>query len=434
MQTSFKWLNITQAIGAMIDNIFKMVTVIYLVTALNQNLTETLSLASALLVIPFLLFSNWAGALTDRYSKRTLIVAIKWAELALLLLSFPAIASGLAWPMQAVLFLLAAQSAFFGPVKRGIVPELVVPEELARANGQMTGASYLAIILGLFLPSLAITVMRLSFATVLAGCVTLSVIGLLCAYRLPPTPAAKRVSTPSFWIVPDALRAMRSLNTTVWLKRAALGSIVFSGIAALFQQNLVVYARDIAALSVESSGYLFLLVAVGISAGAWLTGRLSPHAIEVGLIPIGALGLALALLGLGLVSTRAAMVPLLIFAGLAAGMCIVPITAYLQAQAPAHNRGEIFGAVEFWSFAAMVAASGLFYGLFNVLQLGSRTCMLLTGGAGTVAAAWTLVRLPDCTARFLISRLTRLLYRVEVRGLENLPRECGALLVSNHIS
>ena len=434
MQTSFKWLNITQAIGAMIDNIFKMVTVIYLVTALNQNLTETLSLASALLVIPFLLFSNWAGALTDRYSKRTLIVAIKWAELALLLLSFPAIASGLAWPMQAVLFLLAAQSAFFGPVKRGIVPELVVPEELARANGQMTGASYLAIILGLFLPSLAITVMRLSFATVLAGCVTLSVIGLLCAYRLPPTPAAKRVSTPSFWIVPDALRAMRSLNTTVWLKRAALGSIVFSGIAALFQQNLVVYARDIAALSVESSGYLFLLVAVGISAGAWLTGRLSPHAIEVGLIPIGALGLALALLGLGLVSTRAAMVPLLIFAGLAAGMCIVPITAYLQAQAPAHNRGEIFGAVEFWSFAAMVAASGLFYGLFNVLQLGSRTCMLLTGGAGTVAAVWTLVRLPDYTARFLISRLTRLLYRVEVRGLENLPREGGALLVSNHIS
>ncbi len=434
MQTSFKWLNITQAIGSMIDNIFKMVTVIYLVTVLNRNLTETLSLASALLVIPFLLFSNWAGALTDRYSKRTLIVAIKWTELALLLLSFPALASGLAWPMQAVLFLLATQSAFFGPVKRGIVPELVVSDELARANGQMTGSSYIAIVLGLFLPSLAVTVLHLSCATVLASCVTLSVIGLLCAYRLPPTHAANRISTPSFWIVPDALRAMRSLNAHIWLKRAAFGSIIFSGIAALFQQNLMVYARDSAALSVEASGYFFLLVAAGIAAGAWLTGRLSPHAIEIGLIPVGAFGLALSLLGLGLVGTHVAMVPLLILAGLTAGMCIVPITAYLQAQAPAEHRGELFGAVEFWSFASMVAASGLFYVLFNVLHLGARTCMLLTGGAATIAAMWALVRLPDCTVRFLISRLTHLLYRVEVRGLENLPREGGALLVSNHIA
>jgi len=178
MTHAFKWLNLAQAIGAMIDNTFKMVTVIYLVSTLNRNLTETLSIATALLVIPFLLFSNWAGALTDRHSKRTLVIAVKWAELALLLLAFPALGSGRAWPMQTVLFLLAAQSAFFGPVKRGIVPELVAPEHLAQANGQMTGASYLAIILGLFLPSLAITTLHMSGAAVLAGCVALSAVGL----------------------------------------------------------------------------------------------------------------------------------------------------------------------------------------------------------------------------------------------------------------
>ncbi len=434
MTSSFKWLNITQATSSMIDNTFKMLTVIFLVTTLNRNLTETLSVASALLVIPFLLFSNWAGALTDRYSKRDLAVAIKWSELAFLLLAFPALYSGRAWPMQTVLFLLASQSAFFGPVKRGIVPELVAPEELARANGQMTGASYLAIILGLFLPSLAVTVLHLSCAAVLAGCVALAIVGLFCAYRLPPTPAANRIATASIWILPDAFRAMHSLRPHVWLKRAALGSIAFSGIAALFQQNLVVYARDIAALSVEASGYLFLLVAVGIALGAWLTGRLSTHAIEAGLIPLGALGLSVALLGLGLAQTRAALFPLLILAGLAAGMCIVPITAYLQAQAPAHNRGEIFGAIEFWSFAAMVAASGVFYVLFDVLNLGTRTCMLLTGGTGALCGLWSLYRLPGHTLRFLVSRLTRLLYRVDVCGLENLPREGGALLVANHIA
>jgi len=432
MTHAFKWLNLAQAIGAMIDNTFKMVTVIYLVSTLNRNLTETLSIATALLVIPFLLFSNWAGALTDRHSKRTLVIAVKWAELALLLLAFPALGSGRAWPMQTVLFLLAAQSAFFGPVKRGIVPELVAPEHLAQANGQMTGASYLAIILGLFLPSLAITTLHMSGAAVLAGCVALSAVGLFCAYRLPPTPAANRISAPSVWIIPDALRALRSLTPRVWLKRAALGSIVFSGIAALFQQNLVVYARDIAALSVEASGYLFLLVAAGIAFGAWLTGRRSPHTLEVGLIPIGALGLALAFAGLGVATSRAAMAALLILSGVASGLCIVPLTAFLQAQTPAQNRGEIFGAVEFWSFSAMVVSSGLFYGFFNVLHLDARTCMLLTGGVGGVTAVWALIRLPDPAVRFLVSRLTRLLYRVEVCGLENLPREGGALLIANH--
>jgi acyl-[acyl-carrier-protein]-phospholipid O-acyltransferase/long-chain-fatty-acid--[acyl-carrier-protein] ligase len=434
MKTTFQWLNITQAIGAMIDNVFKMVTVIYLFSVLNRDLGSTLTLASALLVLPFLLFSNWAGVLTDRYSKRSLIIAVKWAELALLLLAFPALLSGQAWPMLAVLFLLAAQSAFFGPMKRGIVPELVPVEELARANGQMTGASYLAIILGLFLPSLFVTTLHASCFHVLVGGVALSVIGLLCAYRIAPTPAANRISRPSPWIIPDAVRAIQSLATHVWLKRAAYGIIAFSGLAALFQQNLVVYARDITALSVESSGFLFLLVAVGIALGAWLTGQLSKHTLEIGLIPVGAVGLAATIAGLGVAHGHVVIATLLVLSGVSAGLCIVPLTAYAQAQAPAHNRGEIFGAIEFWSFAAMVAASGLFYLLFNTLRLDIRLCMVLTGALGLFAAAWSLARLPDSAARFLISRLTRLLYRVEVHGLENLPREGGALLISNHVS
>ncbi len=434
MKTTFQWLNSVQAIGAMIDNVFKMVTVIYLFAELHRNLGETLTLASALLVIPFLLFSNWAGVLADRYSKRTIILAVKWSELVILLLAFPALFSGLAWPMLSILFLLATQSAFFGPVKRGIVPELVDTADLSRANGQMTGAAYLAIILGLFLPSLFVTTLHASCLSILVGCVALSVIGLFCAYRIAPTPAANRISRASIWILPDAVRTMKTLSQHLWLKRAAYGVIAFSGIAALFQQNLVVYARDITALSVESSGFLFLLVAVGIALGALLTGHLSKHTIEIGLIPVGTIILAASIIVLGLAHSRPLIGALLVLSGIAAGLCIVPLTAYVQEQAPAHNRGEIFGAIEFWSFAAMVAASGLFYGIFNVLHLNIRLCMMLTGALGAVAAIWSLIRLPDYAARFLISRLTRLLYRVEVRGLENLPREGGALLISNHIA
>lgn len=432
MRTTFPWLNGVQAIGALIDNVFKMTTVIVLFKELNRDLGSTLALASALLVIPFLLFSTWAGVLADRYSKRSLILAIKWSELGILLLAFPALASHQAWPMLAVLFLLATQSAFFGPVKRGIVPELVGTDDLARANGQMTGASYLAIILGLFLPSLLVTALHVSCASIVAGCVALSGIGLYCAYRIAPTPTAGRLSKASPWIIPDAVRAMRGLASHAWLTRAAWGVIVFSGVAALFQQNLVVYARDITRLSVESSGFLFLLVAVGIAIGAQLTGSLSKHTLETGLIPIGTLGLAACVTALGLAHGRIAIGALLVLAGIASGFCIVPLTAYVQAEAPARTRGEIFGAIEFWSFAAMVVASALFYGLFDVLHTGIRTCMVLTGAATGLAAVWALIRLPDAAARFLLVRLTRLIYRVDVHGLENLPRAGGALLASNH--
>ena len=118
---NFIWLNLTQAIGSFMDNLFKMLTVFYLAGGLGLRLDRTLALATVLLVVPFIFLSNLAGALADHYSKTTLIRIGKWAELALIAISFPAYFSGRAWPMLAVLALLACQSAFFGPLKRGIV-------------------------------------------------------------------------------------------------------------------------------------------------------------------------------------------------------------------------------------------------------------------------------------------------------------------------
>lgn len=432
MKKTFKWLNLTQCSCAFNDNAFKMMTVIYLTTALGKNLAQTLSLASILLVLPFLLFSNWAGVLADRFSKRSLILAAKWTELAILLAAAPALRSGLEWPVYAILFLLSAQNAFFSPSKYGIVPELVEPEELARANGAMTGATYIAIILGLFLPSLAVTLLHAGPLQLLAGCLAVAVLGLCSAYRIAPVPAARRIRRPPLNPVRDAARTLKSLQSNVWLKRAACGSIAFSGITALFQQNLVVYAQEVAQLPVEASGFLFLLVAVGIALGALLSARFSRHTLEIGLIPIGVTGLSVSILFLSAAHSAVAMGTLLVLFGTAAGICIVPLDAYIQQEIPAERRGELFGAIGFFGFTAMVVSSGIFYLLFNVLQADARLCMLFTGVAGLAASAWALRRLPDYLVRFLISRLTRLLYRVDVKGLEHLPRTGGALILANH--
>ena len=96
---TFKWLNATQFTGALNDNAFKMLSVMTLVKLQgSDNLAAVLAACSALFIIPFLLFSNVAGSLADRFSKRSIIIASKWMEVALLALAIPAFISGAAWP------------------------------------------------------------------------------------------------------------------------------------------------------------------------------------------------------------------------------------------------------------------------------------------------------------------------------------------------
>ena len=109
MKKTFKWLNISQFTGALNDNAFKMTAAIVLVKLLGEgSLPSVLAICSVLFVAPFLLFSNAAGTLADKFSKRNIVVVSKWLEVGLLVLAIPALLSGLAWPIYTLLFLLCA--------------------------------------------------------------------------------------------------------------------------------------------------------------------------------------------------------------------------------------------------------------------------------------------------------------------------------------
>jgi len=434
VKKTFKWLNLAQFGGALNDNMFKMLAVIYLVGGVGCNLASTLAVTSALLVIPFLLFSNIAGALADRYSKRDIVIIAKWVELGIVLLGYPALLSGRVWPVFGIIFLLSAQSAFFGPSKRGIVPELVGLDELPRANGFMTGATYMAIIIGLFMPSLATTWLGINYIKVLTLCIAVSIAGLLCSYRIGRTPAANRRRKSSIWILPDAIRAIGSIERGGWLRLAVYGTILFGGITALMQQTLVVFARDVLQMEVEASGFLFPFAAIGIAGGALLTARLSPHTIEKGLISIGATSLTISIFGLSMAGSYMASAFWLLVAGVSIGMYVVPLNAFIQQRTSVERRGEIFGAIGFFSFSAMVASSILFYGAHNGLHLSARGCMFGAGVLSAVLAVIASVKLSEFTVRFWISRITKIFYQVKVSGIANLPRDGGALIICNHTS
>jgi acyl-[acyl-carrier-protein]-phospholipid O-acyltransferase/long-chain-fatty-acid--[acyl-carrier-protein] ligase len=433
MKKTFKWLNIAQFTGAFNDNAFKMTSIIVLIQMLGDNSRETtIALCTALFVVPFLLFSNAAGSLADRFSKRNIIIASKWMEIAILILSVPAFLSGATWPIYVLLFGLCAQSALFGPAKRGIVPELVDDNDLSRANGFLTAATYIAIILGAAFPAVVIGFLKWNPVTVLGTCAALAIAGTIAATRIDTVPAAGKRTTSSPWIIPDVARALRNLKSDTWAKQAVLGLALFGSITALFQQAILIYGVEVLGMTDERAPILFPLAAIGIGIGALLTGRLSKHTIEIGLIPVGALGVMLSSIALSLLSSPIFIAIGIVALGICCGMFVVPLNAFLQHRIPQDRRGEVFGASSFLSFSAMAISSVLFYVLTTYLNVSARGCVFVTGLIASAVAVLSCMRLPGFFTRFWLMRLINRLYKIRFQGLENLPREGGAMLICNH--
>ena len=152
---SFRWLNVTQFLGALNDNIFKLLTILFIIGVWgDEKASIVTAFAGAVFVMPFLVFLPYAGRLADRLSKRDIVVWTKFSEVAVMLAGVGAFLIGRFWPMNAVwalyavLFLMASQSAFFGPSKYGIIPELVGTHEITRANSFIDALTYFAIVIG----------------------------------------------------------------------------------------------------------------------------------------------------------------------------------------------------------------------------------------------------------------------------------------------
>src|SRR4051794_37870168 len=142
----FLW---TQFLGAFNDNLFKIVVSMLAVHAATaDNAGRQLSLVGVVFILPFLLFSGYAGQLADVYSKRTVLVVTKSLEIGAAVLALFAFTSGRLELTYAVLFLIAVQATFFSPAKYGILPEILPDRDLSRANGLLEMSTFVAIVAG----------------------------------------------------------------------------------------------------------------------------------------------------------------------------------------------------------------------------------------------------------------------------------------------
>jgi acyl-[acyl-carrier-protein]-phospholipid O-acyltransferase/long-chain-fatty-acid--[acyl-carrier-protein] ligase len=440
----------TQFLGAMNDNIFQFFLIFFLTALLGAERKEQInSWAGIVFVIPFLLFTPFAGVLADRFSKRNIIVTTKIAELVIMLLGWLVfVFSGrfggfAAYAVYGMLFLMCSQSSFFGPCKYGIIPELVEREKLSRANSYLQGMSYLAIICGTALAPFTADAAGGNIAIAGFLCVLVSAAGVWSSFRIQHVPPVQADVPVSLFFFKTIWTALRQIRHDRFLILAVLASAYFLLIGGFAKITLIPYGMEYCGFSVTKSGYLFVVAAMGIGIGAYLAGRLSGRTVEVGIVPLGAVGLAVTAIGLGVTASlapagslfvRVMTYVLISLFGLSAGLFIVPINAFIQLRAPDAVRGRVLASSGFLGWIGVLAAALLYNYLCGVLDVPLSLLFLGMGTLTLVLAVSAVVILPDFLVRLIVVLITRIVYHIKVEGEENVPLEGPALIVSNHVS
>ena len=325
---------------------------------------------------------------------------------------------------------MGVHSALFSPSKYGILPELIPHERLAAGNGLLEMWTFAAILTGTAAGGFLLQAAGDHIWLAPLALTGLSVIGLATAFGIPPVSAARHAGGVGATIQ----GAWAAIQSERMLRMAIPMEILFWTVASLFGQNLLVYAKAVLHLSDAMSGLPLTVLSVGIGIGAMLVGRISKNRVEYGLIPLGAMGVFLTLLLLGVLTPPLSGTFLMMVAlGISSSFIFVPLNAILQWKSPPDRRGAVI------SFSNTCVFTGILLGSLaggSLASVGvSTTGIFLAAAAMTLAGiAWALWLLPDTLLRLVLIILTNTLYRLRIIGETHVPKSGGALLVPNHVS
>ena len=371
-RTGFWYLMGTQTQNALSDNTLKtLVTLLVLSRPMPEaDRNSYVSIIAALFAAPFLLFSMLGGWLADRFSKQRVMEVVKMVEVGIML--FAALAMTLhSMPLEfAAVFLMGCHSSAFGPAKYGILPELLPVERLSWGNGIVEMLTFLGVIVGtVFAGYLASSMPGMAAVPglILAG---LALFGWYLSRGITHVPAANPTARLRANPVTDFWRQLHVMRPDRDLWRANWGNAGFFFIAALVQMNLLLYAKSVLHLNEFHNGLLNAALAIGIGLGSFCAGIVSRGHIEYRLVPVGAAGMALSTIpmGLGGIGTPVFSICLAVL-GFSAGLFIVPVAAVLQHRPAPEHKGAVQGASGLLSWIAILTASGV-QGLFNLAGLG----------------------------------------------------------------
>ncbi|MGC2855146.1 acyl-[ACP]--phospholipid O-acyltransferase [Novispirillum sp. DQ9] len=450
-------LFVTQFLGALNDNLFKNAALIYILFALaDQSGMDgglLMPVGAGLFVLPFFLFSATAGQMADRFDKARMTRWVKAAEVGIAVAAGAALLTDTVAGMMATLFLLGAQSAFFGPLKYSLLPEALHKDELVGGNALFEAGTFLAILIGTIAGGVLV-MLDAGPQIVAFALVAIAGLGFASALMIPSTGISAPQAPVSFNVLRETGRIIGAVRSDRPLLLSIMGISWFWLIGAIFLAEFPAFAKDVIGGSPALVVLFMTIFSVGIGIGSIACQRLLQGEISVKFVPLASIGIALFTIDLALASsaftpTEGALLTVgqflstvagwravadLTLLAICGGLYIVPLYAYMQDRASEEHRASVIAANNVLNAAFMVAGS---LAVTALLAIGFSIpdVFLVVAGACVVAAVYICSILPQELFKSVAAWAFRRLFKVEVTGLEKLKRIDGpVVIVANHVS
>lgn len=402
------------------------------------------TILAAIIILPFVLFAPTAGWISDRFSKRNVIITSLWAQFGIMAMIGGALHFHYLSLAISGLFLLGLQCAIFSPAKQGIIKEIVTATKISSAVGIVEVTAIASMLIGglaggaLYDYCFSTLDSPWYAAEATMGVLTvLAFASLIAGYRIQQTPAHTNQPFRAglLW---EHFGQLRDVWREQPIRLCVLGISYFYGLAGalyltLFEVSASVHLNQVGTAS--HTGVYAATLGVGIICGSFLVTRMTTHQVEIGLIPIGSAGLICGALMAGVCNPKSALFLAALFEmGLAGALFVVPLNAHLQEQVEPARRGRI------------LSANNLFVNLFGIVAVLTQYVVSAEFGVAphkqlflyaiptVFLTAYIIFLTPEGLLRLALGLLGRTFYRVTPVGLEKMPTTGGVLLLPNHIS
>ncbi len=443
----------TQFFGAMNDNVFKVAftgLITYQAWSWGGLSPAVLvNIVAALFILPFVLFSATSGQLADKLEKSKLMRFVKVLEIAFMIIAAIGFVTHSVPMLLATVFLMGLHSTLFGPVKYAYLPQHLATEELTGGNGLVESGTFVAILVGTIAAGILASLAPMWSAVAL---LVVALAGYAVSRSIPLSPAADPSLKINWNPVTETWRNLKLAHGNVVVFRSLLGISWLWFFGATFLTQFAPFAKEVIRGDAGVFTALLTIFSIGIAVGSLLCEKLSEGKVEIGLVPLGSIGMTIFALDLYFASkgytpgASPISAPALLSSGpllrisidlfllaLFGGLYSVPLYALIQERTQASHRSRIIAANNILNAIFMITSAGMAIALFSfgatIPQLFLATAIL-----NAVVAIYIYSLTPEFLMRFLTWILIHTVYRIKKTGLAHVPDTGPALIVANHVS
>ena len=445
---------ITQCAGALNDNLFKNTMVILLSykAASESEGGLLVNLAGGLFILPYFLFSPIAGRISDKYDKDKIIRVTKILEIMIMILGCIGFYFSSNVVLFVALFLLGTQATFFGPVKYSILPQTLRDEELMAGNALVELGTFLSILVGTLLGG--VIAAKGDLTTISVWVMGVAIAGWIISLLIPKAPASDPNLEISFNFMRDMKELINVSRQREGIFNAVMGISWFWYFGATILAQIPSYSLHVLeSKDPMTTTVLMAVFSISVGVGSLIAEKLSRGEIELGLVPIGALGLSLfcgdlyfvdssmssmALIDWPIIGVSGIQIPWRVLIDLAligamGSLFIVPLYAYVQFRSDVKTRSRLIAANNVFNAIFMVV-SAVATMVFYKAGMNTAEILLVTAVMNFVVCAWIIGLIPEFLMRFVVWLIASTIYRLRYQGRQLLPKDGAAVIVANHVS